>query len=688
MIETVRVAMTPAQESIWLEELLKPAGGGNAGFFSVLIRGEFDEAQVRSACLAVCDDSPQLRGVVVPGEQRHHIEIGPAATRFSFETCRVTAAEGEELRVAREWYLRGHGGSWDLTTRAPIRFFLLDHGGSRASLVIGVHHIAFDGRSKFVFARRFAHALTALRAGRTITSRRPDRPSVPRPDIAERVSEAVRHWVDAGLADLPGLGLPLGHGRDAAGEVTATGTFHAPDQACTRLADLTKGEGTSFFTGLVACAAARLHQYGNSRFVLGIPVDTSTPDTRDEIGLQVNVVPCLIDVPPGASFRDLVAICGRALQTVRRHRHVPFAWVLRELRRQYGVDVGRTVFDKVGISYPTVVREHTEVPGLTMEWDFFAPNSTQTFELILQLRREGHRVYGRLDYSTRLLGRAAAEGFADGFVRLLDDLTEAPDKPLPREPKRCTPALRPETAARGALATPWPEEPVAVTGFRALTRLAEQPGERSAAERRVVCPLEQFQPTSAVAAFVRSGGQVILEATDPVLGRLGSARWDPDAAADIPLTDPAPGLRFLVTTDQGFPVPRGVPGALGVLGGSGPGRFRAWIDERDHVRLLGTVEQVRSHYGRFLDLDLAEARTAALPGVREVAVLFGTVSSKAAPRVVLVSTTDTSADERHWLRAVRRVWPRNWPRPARVTLAEELPRLPSGEVDRSALDDA
>lgn len=446
----------------------------------------------------------------------------------------------------------------------------------------------------------------------------------------------------------------------------------------------------SFFTGLVACTAARLHQYGNSRFVVGIPVDTSTPDTRDEIGLQVNVVPCLIDVPDGASFRDLVTICGQALQTVRRHRHVPFSWVLRELRKQYGVDVGRTVFDKVGISYPTVVREHADIAGLTVEWDFFAPNSTQTFEMILQLRREEGEVYGRLDHSTRTLGRAAADAFADGFVRLLDELTVGPDRPLPMEPKRYTPVMPPGGASRRETGLPLPisEGRAAVSGFRALTRIAERSGELSAAGQQVLCPLEQFQPTPAVAAFVRSGGRVVLDVTDPSLGRLGSTDWDPEAATDTLLTDPTPGLQFIVTTERGLPVPQGVPGVLGILGGPGPGRFRAWIDEQDQVRLLGTVEQLRSHYGQFLDLDMAEARTAALPGVREIAVLFGTASTRSAPRVVLVPSADASEDERHWLRAVRRVWPRNWPRPARVTLTEELPRLPSGEVDRGALDDA
>ncbi|MER5638853.1 condensation domain-containing protein [Kitasatospora sp. NPDC002227] len=618
--QPVVVPLSPAQESMWLEQLLHPESI-NGGIFSVLVRGAATAGQLRAACLAVCADHPQLRGLVVPGEGATpaRIAVHPAEQVLSFEQVTVAAPPGEELSCARRWHREHRLRPWRLTERPPIAFYLLEHDELRRTLVVAVHHIAFDGRSKFLFARQFLSALGELRSPEGLRPRAavdiPEHPS-----IDAELAEVVGHWLAADLPNLPGLVLPRRESALPAGgrTVEPTPRFDLPAETCARLAALAKAAGVSFFTGLVAGAAARLHEYGNTRFVLGIPADTSEPGTRELIGLQVNVVPCLVDVPAGASFTDLLAVSGRALALVQRHRRVPFAWVLRQLRQRHGVDVTQGAFDGVGVSYPTVVRDLGEVPGLEAEWDFFAPNSTQSFDLTLQLRREGEGAYGRLDHSTLVLDGAAAGRFAAGYARLLAAATAEPGRPLA------------ELFEPGAEAAAPPGEPAGR-------------------------PVVRFQPARAE--------QLDLE--DEALGWLGRCEWPAGGAV---LTGGPAGRRYRVVTPAGRALPQGVPGLLAFADDPRPSGYRAWIDGQGRIRLLGPADRVRDWVGRRLDLTEAEAAVAALPGVHAAAVELTGEAGALRAVVTLTLADPAAADPRTWRRAVRRVWPPGWPQVSEVRL--------------------
>ncbi|MFF4273183.1 condensation domain-containing protein [Streptomyces sp. NPDC001536] len=663
----VLVRLSPAQEAMWLEQQLHP-GSINGGFLSVLITGAVSAERVRGACLGVCEDHPQLRGLVTEGSEAR-MAIRPAPDVLQFEELELAAAAGQELSAARDWYRAHRIGPWDLTTRSPITFSLLTHGPDRHTLVVGVHHIAFDGRSKFVFAREFLRALA--------TGPRPPREDQALPEhpaIDEELDDVVGYWLTAGLLDLPGLVLPRSADAEPDGTVRPTPRFDLAAAHCARLRELTRRRGVSFFTGLVACAAAVLHGYGNRRFVLGIPVDTSVPETRDHIGLQVNVVPCLMEVTPETTFRELLTAAGEALGLVHRHRRVPFSWVLRELRRRHGVDVSQGAFDRIGVSYPSVARDLGEVAGLEFDWDFFAPNSTRSFDLILQLRREGDAAYGRLDFTPAALDQAGARRLTADFTRLLGALTDRPDAPLHTFAE---PYVRP------------PEHPVPDTDTQpaaargSFPALAAAAATGPAATPVVHCPVEQFLPTPAVAAYQRAGGRVLLDVVDPALGRLGVCDWRARDPYGIWLTAPAPGRPLRVTDPEGRTLPRGIVGLLGVGDDPRPGGFRAWIDADGRVRLLGTADQVRQWVGRTLDRAEAETALAALPGVQEAAVVTGDGGALRV-RAAVVPAPGTDGDPRAWRRAVRRVWPAGWPPPT-VHVLDRLPRLASGRIDGVAL---
>lgn len=442
-----RRPLSAAQESIWLEQVVRP-DVTNCGFFAVTAQGPVSADAIRRTCLAITARHPALRSTVAgegPG-----LLVHPSAATLRFATFPVPCQPGEERVTSRAWHSR-QPLAWDITTEPPIRFSLLDHGGDRCTLMIDVHHIGFDGRSKFVFAREFCKLLTVARLGGldAITDDMAVAPA-PEPPVAQAdIESAADYWLSQQIQQLPGMLLPAVETAQIAG-MASTDVIDVPVSTCELLARLARAEGTTFFGALLAALSAQLWVYGNGHAVFAITADTSTARTRDDIGLQVNVVPCLVRLPPAVTFRDLIRAAGTSLSHVARYRHLPIHLMLRRLRQRTGADVAQSRFGSLSVSYPRMADDLGNVPGLTLQWDMFAPNSSRSFDLILQLRRLDTAAFGRLDYSTAVFDAATAQGFMSMFCAALQ-LANAPDEPLRPRGAAKRPTMR---AGSGSAPTP------------------------------------------------------------------------------------------------------------------------------------------------------------------------------------------------------------------------------------------
>jgi hypothetical protein len=502
--DAARLPLSAAQEAIWLEQCLRP-DVSNGGFFSVTLRGRVADEQVRRACLAVTARHPALRctahsddpaqGGGGSGGGGPYLIAHPSARILDFTVLALPCEPAGEREAARAWQ-RSRPVSWDLAARPPVCFNLLIHGEDRRTLVVDVHHIGFDGRSKFAFARQFGEQLRALRDGGADTvhdaavhdepAAAPHDPQVP----DDEVEAAARFWLEQGLHDLPPLRLPVPDSARGAGEMGGTDTLHLPQHTLEHLSSLVKAQGTSLLSGLLAGLCAQLWCYGNSHAVLAVPADTSTPQTRESIGLQVNTVPCIVPLGAHPTFRELVQRCGEALSHVNTFRTLPFPLVLRRLRRMTGNDLGYSFFSTLSVSYPRVRHDDAAIPGVALEWDMFAPNASRSFDLTLQLRQDGEAAYGRLDYSTAVFDAPTARDFVALFGRALQQAA-TPDEPLSlRFPARAPTMTSPPRDRHAVRAAGGPERVVCTVGGQPITtadvelaarELKARPGEPVAA---------------------------------------------------------------------------------------------------------------------------------------------------------------------------------------------------------------
>lgn len=397
----------------------------NIGALSVFLGGAVSDADIEATCLAIVKRHPALRTVVEPsttGLLEHEL---CATDSFHWTQEDLHCAAGEEMNSCRAWIAAHYGmRPWDLTRESGIHFHLLKHGPERQTLAIPVHHICFDGRSKFLFAHEFCQLLADFEEGRhpdltPIGDRAIESPGDTATALAEYHAAQDEERVDDGYC----LNLPRLFSADAPRGSIGTLEFKLSSRSVKALRVIAHDAGASFFGGMLAVAGAALWSYGNDRLVLSLAVDASTPETTDCIGCGINAVPLNIGIEAADDLHSLLVKTKLALDRAKKLRGVPFGEVIGD--RDGLAGLAGALYD-LGLSFLRLPGEHPSIPGVTTEWDFFSPNFGSPFETSLALRIEAEDSFGRLDYLRSIGDDRSARVFLKDFATALDVLADAP----------------------------------------------------------------------------------------------------------------------------------------------------------------------------------------------------------------------------------------------------------------------
>jgi hypothetical protein len=596
------VNLSTAQEAIWYEEQLQ-SGTSNTGFFSVTITGHVAETAIRAACEAIVRRHPPLRTLVRLDGDQPTLDVR-APGPLLFERVDAPCEPGEEIPTTRAWRDAHGKRSFDLTTEPGVAFTLLRHGPDRRTLLVVVHHFCFDGRSKFLFARDFVATLggAELTPLPALTGPPAD------PELLER---AGKHWDALDVPAIPALNLPVASTSEGGGAGTTPGFVLTTAQRA-RLSELATSTGTTLFGGLLAGLATHLHCYGNQRLVLCVPVDISIPQSRDHIQLAINVVPVELTVRGDDTFRTVLDAARSALAQLREFRRVPFRQLAGGKPWASGA---RALFSKVSLSYLRLPDDIPSVPGLDLRWDFVAPNSAQSFDLMFHLRDVGEHIVGRLDYASRILDRTAATAMTEHFQAVLDRALAEPDAPL-----RSLAPLAAASVAGSATALPL---------GRDLLQLAEpgtaEPAIEQALARASGGVLHPHRSVRLHAVYAPAG-------LDPVAVQTVG----PDELGEPPVLWPVPGVRLEVCDPDGVGLPAGVAGEIVVVADGARirtgDRGRIQAGPMDGLTFLGTADETVHWAGLTLNIPSLERYLATHPAVERATV---TVDG---PRVTVVAT--------------------------------------------------
>ncbi|MFJ3901474.1 condensation domain-containing protein [Streptomyces sp. NPDC090025] len=340
------------------------------------------------------------------------------------------AAEAERLAAAEA------RRPLDLSGGVVLRPLLLTTAPNRHLLCLTLHHIACDGWSLAVLESELSACYAALAAGRPpelppLTEQYADFARWQAERIAGTALDRARdHW-SKHLAGLPALaGVPADRPRPA---VWSFAGAHVPftvgPEVVGQVDLLARACGTTPYVVTLAAFAALVREESGAReVVIGAPVALRERESHFAlIGMFGNTVVQRLDVPDGASFRDLVLRAREESRRALAHQALPFELLVEELNPPR--DPGANPLFQLMFSHQSATAPGLRLEGCRVTREF-GDTRTAKVDLALSLTRDGAGCAGRLEYSKDLFEETTARRLAARYPTLLAGAAAEPLRPI------------------------------------------------------------------------------------------------------------------------------------------------------------------------------------------------------------------------------------------------------------------
>ncbi|MCX4237829.1 non-ribosomal peptide synthetase [Streptomyces ortus] len=426
-----RIPLSPAQRRLWLIERI--TGSGVAYNFPLVfrLRGELDLDALRTALSDVAGRHEALRTVFHEHDGEPYQVIVPAAEAapaFTVTDC--------EERALDELIESAQRRPFDLGRELPLRCEVFRVGPADHVVAVVLHHITTDEWSDRPFLADLNAAYAARVAGgepgwAPLPVQYADYTLWQEQLLAQLGDGQLAYWT-AALRDLPEeLTLPLDRPRPAAPTGLGGKVRHEVPAGVGRTLRALSGEtGTSMFMLLQAATATLLHRLGAGDDIpLGVPIAGRTDSGLDElVGFFVNTLVLRTDLSgDDLTFRQLVGRVRESALAAFEHQDLPFDRVVEAVNPPRVA--GRNPLFQVMLGYHHRPDGDPDLLGLSTEWSDMDTGRAK-FDLHFTFVDEADRLVLLLDHAADLCDTATAERLAERLVRLLAQVTEAPDRPV------------------------------------------------------------------------------------------------------------------------------------------------------------------------------------------------------------------------------------------------------------------
>lgn len=436
-----RLPLSFAQYRMWLLQQLDPRGASYNVCLAVKLRGPLDPDALRAAFQGLLDRHEVLRTRYPVTADGSPEQIVDAVATVDFGTADLSGLAGEEReRRTGEIAAEASATPFDLAAEHPLRALLVRRSAQDHTLVLTVHHIAWDGGTFNVLS----HDLSALYRAATGTEPAGLEPlPVQYADFARwqretwddaRLAGHLDHWRTAltppprPLAlptDLPRTTQPAAHG----GRRSRTFSPGVTE----RLTAFAQDAGATPFMVLFAGLAALLHRTTGAT---DVPIGSAGMN-RDLAGLEQlignfgNTLVLRADLDGDPGFAELVERVRTVCTDGYAHQDMPFDRLVEVLRPER--QPGRSVYFDVMLLFLAQGLQGPRLPGVTAQWET-VHNDTAQFDLSLEAFLTSGRLRIEATYRTGLFHADTADRLLHRLETLLTAAVADPERAVSRLP--------------------------------------------------------------------------------------------------------------------------------------------------------------------------------------------------------------------------------------------------------------
>ncbi|MFD0385725.1 amino acid adenylation domain-containing protein [Streptomyces stramineus] len=436
-----RHVLSYAQERMWFLHMLDPQSTAYHIPTLASFHGRLRPEALRAALSDLFERHEILRVTYGTADgqpfQRPHAGLALPLSHTDLSHLDPQEAEEAVARAVREDSTR----PFRLREEPPVRFVLFKVHDTEHRLLTTLHHIAGDGWSTRLMMRELSILYTRHTGGA----------SAPLPDLAvqyidyatavrdeghqQAVDADLRYWTER-LAGAPALELPTDvPDPGATGRHCGRTGLTLPAATARKLRDLAARTSTTSFEVTMAALNLLLSRLGDQQDVsIGYPVaNRQSVELEGIMGLFLNTLVLRTDLSGEPAFTELLKRVSAGIHGAYAHQSAPFELLVERLNPVRQLD--RTPVFDVLLNYLGSLREEAEIEGLRVDFDdqLFEPEAK--FPLTFYVWDEedgsgGESLHIELVHKSALFSAARAEAMLHQLGALLEQVAEAPERPL------------------------------------------------------------------------------------------------------------------------------------------------------------------------------------------------------------------------------------------------------------------
>ena len=299
---------------------------------------------------------------------------------------------------------------FDLTQAPLLRLTVIKLQKDEHILLILMHHIITDLKSKAVFSEELSRVYDALSANQASPLK-----TAPRQyheyavwhqnwKTGDQYKKMCGFWQNKLVRKERYLNLPTDHNRPAIQQLSGSAHPIAFSKLFVQnLKTFSRKQNVNIYLTLLASYITLLYRYsGQKEFIIGVPL-TNRRNARfkDTIGCFVNILPLSVQLSGALSFKDVLQTVRKEMLDLHRNQEVPYEEIVRELRL------------KRDMSYNPLFQA-----GFTFE-----PPMTLNLNGVSVTTEKIHNKGAQLDIFATFW---ETSGAVDGFIEYNSDLFESP----------------------------------------------------------------------------------------------------------------------------------------------------------------------------------------------------------------------------------------------------------------------
>lgn len=295
-------------------------------------------------------------------------------------------------------------------SKAPLVHIELDHYDNKYLLQLDIHHIICDGASINIFIKEICDLYNDIEIKAS---------SIDYIDYAvcEKIDEDdKKYWISQFNSGVPLLNMPTEFERMSIKSYDGNNIYGNIESQ--KILDICKKLNITPYMFLLACFYVLLYKYTmQNDIVVGSPVASrSNPQLSNIIGMFVNTIAIKQNIQPTSNFSDFLTLVKNNCLNAYNHQSYPFDELVKEL--DVSRDSSRSPIFDVLFTYESGGRPAFNLGDEIVEY-VIPKNNTSKFDFSLEITPEADNFELRLEYCTKLYGKAFMQTLLDSYTNII-----------------------------------------------------------------------------------------------------------------------------------------------------------------------------------------------------------------------------------------------------------------------------